>query len=98
METVKFRTISDKYSRYIMRDSRSLYDAYKNPSREKEKAWEYCRDLCNEKNGYDLSVIGNNTFAFSAGFRFMDDNNKEHFVYITPNYDREAIIDTKEVC
>lgn len=97
METVRFSSISKKYMEYISNDSKSIYEAYKNPSEAKRNAWKYCQMMCDTYNGYGLSVIGNNNFVFSAGFRFIDDNNNEHFVYITPSYDREAIVDTKEI-
>ena len=66
-------------------------DAYSNCSHAKRNAWEYCKKLCADYDGWDLRIISKNTFAFSAGFYFIS---KETgcicFAYITKDYDRYA--------
>lgn len=66
---------------------RSIYEAYKSPSWAKERAWEYCEQLCKEKNGKNLIVCNFNTMVFSAGFEFVE-NGIRHIAYITRDYDR----------
>lgn len=61
-----------------------VYDRY---SHNKAVAWRYCEDLCNKYHGYGLKVISYNTFQFTCGFSYIDDNGTQMFMYITPSYD-----------
>lgn len=93
MTNVKFNsTMLSAYSRYKRSDEYSVYDAYKNCSYAKERAWYYCQELCEKYNGYGLKIIGHNCMQFSAGFEYKDADDNVHFVYITRDYDRDAII------
>ena len=66
-----------------------IYDAYDRPSREKVRAWEYCKRICEELRGFDLLISSKNTFNFSAVFKFADDKTGELcYCYITKDYDR----------
>ena len=53
-------------------DGYELYDVYNKPSREKQEAWEYCKDLCKKYNGTNLHIVGHNVFAFAAAFNIGD--------------------------
>ena len=64
-----------------------IYEAYERPSVYKVRAWEYCKQLMNEYNGYGLAVTGHNCMAFSAGFIGYVDGLKCYF-HITKSYDR----------
>lgn len=57
---------------YMRSNDYSLFDAYKNVSREKFRAWEHCEVLCKENDGWDLKVISYNSFQFTAGFEFTN--------------------------
>ena len=82
------RTAKTNYQYYKRSDMRSLDDAYTSASNAKHKAWRYCIELCYKMNGHDLKVINKNTFVFTAGFEFVDDESGVcKFMYITPNYD-----------
>ncbi len=50
----------------------SLWEAYRRPSVAKEKAWDYCMDLCKQHDGRGLRVLGYNSSFFTAGFLFND--------------------------
>ena len=63
-------------------DPKTLFDAYKNPSPAKRKAWEYCMDLQSDLRGVGLTVTSRNIYAFSAAFECA-----EGVVYITPDRD-----------
>lgn len=67
---------------------RNIFQAYKEPSSAKINAFEYCERLCEKYNGYGLKIVSKNTFQFSVGFLFDDDNEQTYFCYITANYDR----------
>lgn len=45
-----------------------IFQAYKSPSRKKQEAWEYCKDLCEERNGRNLKIIGKTVFPFPPAF------------------------------
>lgn len=79
------------YKRYQDSTMYWLGDAYPSGySYEKGRAWQYCIDLMHEKGGSGLKVISKNTFQFSAGFEYWDnETGKDMFVYITKSYDRE---------
>lgn len=67
---------------YKWSDKYSLYRAYRSFSQAKAEAWEYCENLCREKGGKGLKVIGANSNFFTAGFLFEEDG-KEKLMYIT---------------
>lgn len=85
-----------KYSRvyraYCNSNMTNLYDLYKQPSKYKHIAYNYCRAMYNEYNGYDFRIISGNCQAFSVGFKYKNENGKEMFVYITKDYDREMVV------
>ncbi len=68
-----------------------LADAYGRYSYNKERAWQYCKNLMEKKDGYGLKIISKNTFIFTAGFEFTDpETGVVKFMYITPTYDTEV--------
>lgn len=89
MKKVKFnKQMQNAYKRYLTsRYYNNLYNCYNNPSYNKVRALEYCNELCNELNGYNLKIIGYNCTQFSVGFTFEQDD-KLCFGYITKDYDR----------
>ena len=62
----------------------SIGNAYGRYSDEKAKAWDQCAAICDDLGGYGLTVCGKNTFSFSAGFYFENDDGARCFAYITP--------------
>lgn len=70
-----------------------IFQAYKSPSREKQEAWEYCKNLCKKQKGSNLKIIGKNCFFFSAGFFYLDENGKERFMHITKSADYSYLIE-----
>lgn len=66
-----------------------IFSAYERPSIYKVRAWDYCKRLCAECNGYDLIISSKNTMQFSACFKFDDPETGELcYGYITKDYDR----------
>ena len=53
------------YERSTMR---TLFDAYKKPSDRKIQADRYCRNLCDEEQGYAYKIISANSFSFIAAW------------------------------
>ena len=53
-------------------DGYTLYDVYDRPSYMKEKAWEYCKNLCRKYNGTNLHIVGHNTCTFTVSFKIGD--------------------------
>ena len=84
--------IRSQYKRYKSSLEYDIWDAYKNPSHRKEKAWEMCIQDCKNHNGHSLKVVGHNTCTFSAGFLFIDDDHREIYCHITPYYDRYLLV------
>ena len=79
--------------RWMQSNMKSLDDAYGRYSTKKAKAWEYCEDLCESRDGKNLKVISKNTNFFTAGFEFEADG-KRKFMYITASND--TIVDFDE--
>lgn len=72
------------YDRYLGSGYVDLNTAYCKCSQAKEEAWEYCKSLCEEYDGYGLRVIGRNVNYFTAGFMFPHpDTGELCFAYIT---------------
>jgi len=66
-----------------------IFDAYKNPSSAKVRAWNYCKELCDRMHGYDLLISGAGCFTFSVVFKFRERGTKrECYAYITRDYNR----------
>lgn len=95
MQTIKLnKQMQRAMHNHKMSNLYTLRDCYNNYSYAKERAYQYCRDLCDKYNGYDFSIIGYNCMNFSVGFYYKNENdNTIRFVYITKNYDRECIVD-----
>lgn len=65
-----------------------IYEAYGKPSYQKVRAFEYCKQLCRENDGFDFQIIGHNAMTFSVGFRYYGKNTGAAcFAYITRDYD-----------
>ena len=75
------------YEAYRNSKMSDLSDAYKDWSTEKARAWRYCEELCEKRNGFGLKVISKNSYMFTAGFEYVDEDGCVRFEYITPSYD-----------
>lgn len=72
------------YSTWKKSNLDSIFSAYKNPSYAKQRAWDYCKALCYEKNGHNLKVVNHGVQLFSAGFEYPDAETGEiKFMFIT---------------
>ena len=60
--------------------NQTLFDVYKNPSREKERIDEKIRKEMDAIGGYDYRVIGGNSSHFTCAYRFY--NSKDKTVYL----------------
>ena len=88
MQQVKMnKRYSEVYNSYLKSWYRNLWDIYNHFSQAKQEAYNYCLELCDKYNGYDLKIIGGNTSTFSVGFKCLVDG-VENFVYITRDYDK----------
>ena len=74
------------YDAYQRSTSYELYDVYGTYSAAKAKAWDYCKSLMYQFNGYGLKVISHNGYQFTAGFMFEEDG-KTMFMYISKSHD-----------
>ena len=79
------------YNNYLRSTATTLRDVYSSYSYAKEKAYNYCRSLCADYDGYDFKIIGHNCHVFSAGFTFSDGMN-EYLMYITPSKDEKILL------
>lgn len=87
MEKRNTKTLRVAYSSYQQSNYYTLRDCYASYSYAKERAFNYCKELCDKYNGNGLKIISYNIFGFSCGFIGIIDN-KKVFVYITKDYDR----------
>jgi len=68
---------------------RDIYEAYKNPSVYKVRAWERCKALCAEMGGFNLVISAAGVQTFSVVFTFTDEETGVVcYAYITRDYDR----------
>lgn len=63
-----------------------LYHAYSNPSCHKQNAFDYCRYICSELDGFDFHISSYNSYIFTVVFKFIVDD-KMCYAHITPSYD-----------
>jgi len=81
------------YRNYLRSSDTNLYDVYKSHSLAKSRAWEYCKNLCAEKNGRNLKIVTYNDMMFTAGFEFSDPETGELcYMHITKTRDESAIV------
>lgn len=66
----------------------NIWQAYKQPSHNKQTAFAFCLQLMRKYNGYGMKILGYNSYIFSAAFRFEDENGVDCLAYITPIQDR----------
>lgn len=64
-------------------NNESLYDVYKSFSNDKRLAYEYCRYEMSRKEGFNLRITYANTYSFSCGFLYYDENKRLHCRYYT---------------
>lgn len=69
-----------------LNDGSSLYKIYKSWSEEKEDAFNRCRKLKSNLNGFDACLCGHNCDKFTYAFLFIEDN-KTYLAYITKDND-----------
>ena len=80
------KTLKQAYKNYMQSSNYDLNNIYKSYSYEKTRAFDYCKTLKEKYNGNDLKIISGNTFTFSAGFTYHNEqDNKKIFCYITKN-------------
>lgn len=66
-----------------------IYSAYSRPSANKIRAWDHCKELCRSLKGYALRITGKSSHAFSAVFKFNDEETRELcYCYMTKDYTR----------
>lgn len=67
----------------------TLSDVYDSWSAAKERAYDYCRRLCEDLNGWDFCITGSNCMTFSVMFDFEHPDTGELMrAYITKDYNR----------
>ena len=64
-------------------DNESLYDVYTTFSQDKYLAYERCKGEMYRKSGFNLRITSANTFTFSCGFLYYDENKRLHCRYYT---------------
>lgn len=83
------KTAREHYSAYLKSTSHDLYDVYSSYSIYKARAYNRCRDLMLDMNGWGLRILSHNSQAFTVGFEYPDSETGEIcFAYITKDYDR----------
>ena len=77
------------FNRAKIDNNTSLFDCYSRPSYAKEKAFNYCRKLCDTLKGHDLYIAGYNSQLFTVVFRFTHPTTAhECIAFITKDHDR----------
>ena len=64
-------------------DNESLYDVYKTFSHAKYMAFDNCIYEMRRKDGVNLRITSANTFSFSCGFLYYDENKRLKCRYYT---------------
>ena len=83
------QAINARYNYALRYGCSDLYEAYKNPSVYKWRAYHRCLQLCSDLNGYNFRISGYNCMSFSVTFAYPDPETGEIMVaWITKDYDR----------
>ena len=71
-----------------------IYQAYKNPSIYKVRAWNYCKELCKRMHGFDIVIPAAGMQTFSVVFKFKErGTGRPCYAYITRYYSRFCYAD-----
>jgi len=70
---------------YEHSDKTSLSEIYKKPSDKKKRAYDNCKKIMKDLNGYDFRLTGYNYEAFSAAFKCNVDGT-EVLIYLTRDH------------
>lgn len=77
------------YSGKSWKNYKDIFEAYKNPSIYKIRAFEYCKELCAKMHGFDLIISAAGCQTFSVVFKFREKGTgKLCYAYITRDYNR----------
>ena len=87
------KLMKNAYERYQKSRDYKLDDVYGKYSIHKEKAFEECKYLMDNNDGFFLKIISHNVQFFTCGFVFYDENYNKFFCYITPWNIRKCEID-----
>ena len=71
------------YDTYMKVEGRTLDDAYGRCSSAKKCAWESIRERMVKQGGFGLSVLHANSFNFTTGYMYKDEQGLKHFVVDT---------------
>lgn len=69
---------------YLYSKPRTLYDAYKEPSKIKQEIWEDIKISCHADKGHALKLVSANCHRFSAGYLF-EKNGEEYLKFFAPS-------------
>lgn len=87
-----FKRFCINYTKYGCRD---ILQAYKKPSKAKITAWKHCVHIADIHNGKYLSTVSRNTFIFTVGFLYKD--NDYIFMYIIPSNSYKYKLDDNDI-
>ena len=78
-----------QFDRWLNSNAYRLEDVYNSYSVFKARAYQYCKELMWDLQGWGLKILSANSQAFTVGFEFVDPETSElMFAYITKDYDR----------
>ena len=88
------KVMRTQYEAYRRSEAENLWQVYGTYSDKKEKAMQYCKELCGKVDGRKLRIISHNSQFFSVGFEFPHPETGELcFAYITAYQDRFCIVE-----
>ena len=64
-------------------NNETLYDVYKTFSQDKYLAYERCKGDMYRKDGFNFRITSANSFSFSCGFLYYDENTRLKCRYYT---------------
>ena len=77
------------YSGKSWKNYKDIFEAYKNPSIYKIRAFENCKELCAKMHGFDLVISAAGCQTFSVCFKFRENGTRKLcYAYITRDYNR----------
>lgn len=81
------------YNGYLRSTHTELHQAYRSASGAKWDAWNNCKYMQAEDDGFDMRITGACCHTFSCAYKYRDDENKLCLCYITKEKVRRFRID-----
>ena len=79
------KNLEAQYERWCDSNYTTLREVYGRWSGEKERAYKACLEKCSDMNGWNFRIVSHNSWMFTVGWLYRNEEGKNMFWYETPS-------------